>query len=48
MLYQLTNRNFWMMVSLDVVLVALAYHFAYYLRFDGDIPPREQKEFKRA
>jgi len=38
MLYRLKNRNFWIMFLGDIVLVALAYFLAYYLRFDGDIP----------
>ncbi len=39
MLQALTNRNFWVMLLGDALLVACSYYTAYYLRFDGDIPP---------
>jgi len=37
----LKRPNFWIIFLGDVVLVGLAYFFAYYLRFDGDIPAVE-------
>lgn len=33
------NKNLWMMLLGDAVLVLLSYYAAYFLRFDGDIPP---------
>lgn len=45
MLYHLKNRNFWVMLLVDLSLLAFVYHFAYYLRFDGDIPAREFRNF---
>ena len=38
MIRTITNRNFWIMIIVDVILAGLAYFLAYYLRFDGDIP----------
>jgi FlaA1/EpsC-like NDP-sugar epimerase len=38
MKYQLRNRNFWMILILDLGLLFFAYYFSYYIRFDGDIP----------
>jgi FlaA1/EpsC-like NDP-sugar epimerase len=32
------NRNFWLMLATDVVMIGLAYYFAYLLRFEGEIP----------
>lgn len=32
------NKNFYIMLFCDVVLVLTAYYFAFYLRFEGDIP----------
>lgn len=39
--YTLKNRNFWIMFLGDMVLILFSYFFAYYLRFDGEIPARE-------
>jgi FlaA1/EpsC-like NDP-sugar epimerase len=39
MISLLKNRNFWIMLLGDTLLALLSYYFAYYLRFDGDIPP---------
>jgi len=33
------NKNFWLMLAADVGLIGLAYSLAYYVRFEGDIPP---------
>ena len=38
MLNRLLNRNFWIMVLGDAVLIFAAYFLSYYLRFDGQIP----------
>ena len=35
------NRNFWFMLLGDIFLVLLSYYFAYYLRFEGQIPSNE-------
>ncbi|PKN64834.1 MAG: polysaccharide biosynthesis protein [Deltaproteobacteria bacterium HGW-Deltaproteobacteria-15] len=45
MLSQLRNRNFWLMLWVDAFLIALAYHFSYLLRFDGNVPQREMHNF---
>ncbi|MDY6838811.1 MAG: nucleoside-diphosphate sugar epimerase/dehydratase [Thermodesulfobacteriota bacterium] len=34
----LKNRNFWIMLLVDALLLATSYYAAYYLRFDGSIP----------
>ncbi len=40
MIRSLKNRNFWIMLAGDAFLIFASYYFAYYIRFDGDIPPR--------
>jgi FlaA1/EpsC-like NDP-sugar epimerase len=45
MIYSLKNRNFWAMLLGDAVLVLISYFFAYYLRFDGHIPPDSLANF---
>jgi FlaA1/EpsC-like NDP-sugar epimerase len=45
MIYTLKNRNFWIMLFGDAVLILLSYFFAYYLRFDGHIPPKSLTNF---
>jgi len=37
----LKRPNFWVVFLGDAVLAGLAYYLAYYLRFDGNIVPRE-------
>jgi FlaA1/EpsC-like NDP-sugar epimerase len=45
MIYTMKNRNFWIMLSGDTVLILFSYFFAYYLRFDGDIPASSLTNF---
>lgn len=45
MLRRMRTRNFWIMIFGDVFLIAGAYYLAYYLRFDGDIPSGELRNF---
>jgi len=37
--YRLKNLNFWFMILGDCAFLLFSYFFAYYLRFDGYIPP---------
>ena len=41
MLNGLKNYNFWVLLAVDAGAVVLSYFLAYYLRFDGNIPPSE-------
>ena len=34
----MVNRNFWLMLTADAILVVSSYYFAYLLRFEGHIP----------
>lgn len=47
MLYALKTRNFWIMIFGDAFLLAASYFLAYYLRFDGDIPPDSLANFRK-
>jgi len=38
MLTQLKNRNFWIVMTIDILLAAGVYYSAYLIRFEGDIP----------
>jgi FlaA1/EpsC-like NDP-sugar epimerase len=40
------NKNFYLMLFLDAVLVTMAYISAYWLRFDGRIPPSQWTNVK--
>jgi FlaA1/EpsC-like NDP-sugar epimerase len=40
------NKNFWLMLATDVVLIGLSYYFAYFLRFEGQIPEQYVTVFK--
>lgn len=35
------NRNFWVMLGADALVVLFAYYFSYFLRFEGVISPKE-------
>jgi FlaA1/EpsC-like NDP-sugar epimerase len=37
----LKNRNFWIIIGTDCLLVCAAYVLAYLIRFEGDIPPEQ-------
>jgi len=38
MIRSITNRNFWIMLVGDALLVFATYYLAYYIRFDGTVP----------
>ncbi len=38
MTHSVRNRNFWIMLIADAVLISFAYYLAHYIRFDGKIP----------
>jgi FlaA1/EpsC-like NDP-sugar epimerase len=33
------NRNFWLILSIDTLLLGAAYFLSYFIRFEGEIPP---------
>jgi len=35
---QIKNRNFWIVLAIDIILTVLAYYCAYLIRFEGRIP----------
>ena len=39
------NKNFWTILSIDTVLLFLAYYFSYFIRFEGKIPAFELANF---
>ena len=39
------NKNFYLMLLIDACLVVAAYLLAYLLRFEGQIPKQEWKNF---
>jgi len=39
-------RNFWIIVSVDIFLLCLAYFLSYFIRFEGKIPAGEIANFK--
>ena len=38
MRYLIKKRNFWIILSIDILLLCLAYFLAYFIRFEGKIP----------
>jgi FlaA1/EpsC-like NDP-sugar epimerase len=40
------TKNFYLILSLDIASIVAAYYFAYFLRFEGNIPPWEWKNFE--
>ena len=44
---QMKRRNFWIMVFGDILLILSSYYFAYYLRFEGNIPSAAVTNFAR-
>jgi FlaA1/EpsC-like NDP-sugar epimerase len=40
------RRNFWILLSSDVLLVGFAYFLSYWIRFEGDIPPDQILNFR--
>ena len=47
MIGSLKNRNFWVMLSGDALLVFATYYLSYYIRFDGRIPPEYLSTWQR-
>ncbi len=43
MKYLLRNKNFWIIIGIDLVLVCTAYVAAYLIRFEGSIPPEQME-----
>ena len=42
------HRNFWIILGLDIFFLFLAYFLAYFIRFEGEIPPEYYHTFQRA
>jgi FlaA1/EpsC-like NDP-sugar epimerase len=40
------KRNFWIILSIDILFLYLAYFLSYFVRFEGNIPPVETSNFK--
>jgi len=43
MKHLLRNKNFWVIVGIDVVLVCASYGLAYLIRFEGSVPPEQME-----
>jgi len=41
------NKNFWILLSLDVLLLHLAYYLSYFIRFEGVLGPFQHSNFIR-
>ncbi|MGA2467708.1 MAG: nucleoside-diphosphate sugar epimerase/dehydratase [Thermodesulfobacteriota bacterium] len=46
MKHLIKKRNFWIILSIDIALLCLAYFLSYFIRFEGKIPPEEISNFK--
>ena len=46
MKHLIKKRNFWIILSIDILLLCLAYFLSYFIRFEGKIPPEEISNFK--
>jgi FlaA1/EpsC-like NDP-sugar epimerase len=46
MKHLIRRRNFWIILSIDLFLLCLAYFLSYFIRFEGKIPPHEFLNFK--
>ncbi len=45
MLHRVRERNFWLVITTDAVLLCCAYYLSYWLRFDTNIPQQEMTKF---
>ena len=43
MKHMIRNKNFWTILGVDVALVCVSYELAYFMRFEGDIPPEQMQ-----
>jgi len=46
MKHLIKKRNFWIILSIDILLLCLSYFLSYFIRFEGKIPPEEISNFK--
>jgi FlaA1/EpsC-like NDP-sugar epimerase len=46
MRHLIKKRNFWIILSIDIALLCLAYFLSYFIRFEGKIPHNEILNFK--
>jgi FlaA1/EpsC-like NDP-sugar epimerase len=46
MRHLIRRRNFWLIVSIDVLLLCIAYFLSYFIRFEGRVPSDEISNFK--
>jgi FlaA1/EpsC-like NDP-sugar epimerase len=46
MRHLIRKRNFWIIFSIDILFLYLAYFLSYFVRFEGNIPPAEISNFK--
>jgi FlaA1/EpsC-like NDP-sugar epimerase len=46
MKHLIKKRNFWIVLSIDILFLCLAYFLSYFIRFEGNMPPIEISNFK--